>query len=167
MNGKAHLMAGLTTGAIYATVVGVNCTQYTQMPTLFKIVSAVSIGAWLPDIDIKHSSINNLLKRIVAVVPFLFLAIKFFDYKVTLNTAIIFTMTILIFKFSKHRSITHSLIGLAISLCVIHLLGITDFKYIICPFVLGIISHILLDMLTPEGVELLFPIRKHIGIFNL
>lgn len=168
MNGKAHLAAGIATGAACAIYMGIDYTQYTQMPTLLKIVSAASIGALLPDIDIKHSSINSLIKRGLILIPFLVVAAIYFDYKFTAETAIALTVTMLIFKFSKHRSITHSFLGLIITFGVIHhFLGITDFKFIIYPFILGGISHIVLDMLTPEGVELFFPLRKHIGIFNL
>lgn len=168
MNGKAHLAAGIATGAACAIYMGIDHTQYTQIPILLKIVSASSIGALLPDIDIEHSSINSLIKRVLLLIPFLVLAAIYFDYKITMETAIALTATILIFKFSKHRSVTHSFVGLIIIFYMLyHFLGITDLKFVIYPFMLGGISHIVLDMLTPEGVELFFPVRKHIGVFNL
>ncbi|MFT8352725.1 metal-dependent hydrolase [Clostridium saccharoperbutylacetonicum] len=161
MNGKAHLAAGLVTGVAYANFIGVD---YTQMPIL-TIVSAASIGAWLPDIDIKNSSINHLIKRFLVITPFLIVAAKFFSYRITIETLMVVILALIVFRLSKHRSLSHSLLGLIITFFVFQFSGITDFKFIIDPFALGFVSHIFLDMLTPEGVELFFPVRKHIKIF--
>lgn len=55
-----------------------------------------------------------------------------------------------------HRSLTHSLLFAAI---MGTLLGLIDIPLGIGMFI-GIISHILLDMLTPQGVSYLYPFKK-------
>lgn len=65
--------------------------------------------------------------------------------------------------FLKHRSFTHSLLGIFLLTLGCFLLQ----QYISLSFslglVIGAISHILLDMLTPGGVQLFFPKKKRYG----
>lgn len=58
--------------------------------------------------------------------------------------------------FFGHRTITHSLLFMAVIAVVMTLLNI-ELTYIICALI-GISSHIVLDMMTPRGVALFFPI---------
>ncbi|KAA1037642.1 metal-dependent hydrolase [Macrococcus equipercicus] len=58
--------------------------------------------------------------------------------------------------FFGHRTLTHSLLFMAI-IAVLMTLSNIELTYIICAM-LGIASHILLDMMTPRGVALLFPL---------
>lgn len=164
MNGKVHLTAGIATGFAYVAMIGINDIK---VPTLLTIVSASAIGALFPDIDIKYSKINTLLKKLLILTPLILILIAYSHYKITTKIVIVLAITVLIFKFSPHRSITHSLLGLIVTSYLLVFLKITDIKFIIYPFILGFISHIFLDMLTAEGVELLFPFRKHIKILNL
>lgn len=55
-------------------------------------------------------------------------------------------------KSLKHRSVTHSLLFLLISTILSPYLGI------------GVLTHILLDMLNPEGVRLFFPYKKKMKV---
>lgn len=69
----------------------------------------------------------------------------------------LFPISLLIRLFFGHRTLTHSLLFVALTAVILTLLNI-QFNYIICACI-GIISHILLDMMTPRGVALLFPLE--------
>lgn len=71
-----------------------------------------------------------------------------------------FPISLIIRLFFGHRTLTHSLIFIAMTAVVLTLLNI-QLTYIICAC-LGIISHILLDMMTPRGVALFFPLELKI-----
>lgn len=55
-----------------------------------------------------------------------------------------------------HRQFTHSLL----SIIAIYLFGNQYFPGLIIPFLIGYGGHLILDMLTPSGVPLLWPIGK-------
>ena len=71
-----------------------------------------------------------------------------------------------------HRFITHSLIGLvlfglalkALLAFVQPILGHADAGVIWWAFMIGMASHLLMDMATKEGVPLLLPLTFHFGI---
>ncbi|MGV3244519.1 metal-dependent hydrolase [Staphylococcus sp. 11261D007BR] len=55
-----------------------------------------------------------------------------------------------------HRTLTHSLLFLAVIYFLLHILQ-TPLYYMI-GIICGMLSHIILDMLTPRGVKLFFPL---------
>lgn len=71
----------------------------------------------------------------------------------------------LIGRFIKHRTLTHSLlwivivslVGLALKFNTWAILGLN----------IGILSHLILDMMTISGVPLLYPYRKNFRIMKL
>ncbi|TDM02535.1 metal-dependent hydrolase [Macrococcus carouselicus] len=58
--------------------------------------------------------------------------------------------------FFGHRTLTHSFFFMGLVAVLLTMLNI-DFVYIVCGLI-GIASHIILDMLTPRGVALFFPL---------
>lgn len=60
-------------------------------------------------------------------------------------------------KLFGHRTFTHSLFTVIIFLEIIR---ITQYDPLLIGLTLGIISHILLDLLTPQGVALFYPVSK-------
>lgn len=73
--------------------------------------------------------------------------------------------------FYKHRTLSHSLIGLYIVYQLLTWLlpkflnpEFIDPKIIIASFLIGYISHLFADSLTEDGVPLFFPINLNIGI---
>lgn len=68
----------------------------------------------------------------------------------------------LVFKLVGHRTLTHSLVGTAIVFILTGLIpGLTG-TVIQTGITAGVISHIFLDMLTPKGVHLFFPVRYNV-----
>lgn len=58
----------------------------------------------------------------------------------------------------RHRGFTHSVIATGIIALLLYLL--VPFKSVVIGLVIGYFSHIVADMLTPSGVQLLWPKRK-------
>lgn len=98
-------------------------------------VAVAGISALLPDIDHPESLLGRKIKPI----------------------------SWLINKLLGHRTITHSL-DFALGLCLVVLLS-SNFSYWAWMFVLGYISHLLLDSLTRTGIKLsMFQQNSTIGI---
>lgn len=91
-------------------------------------------GAMLPDID--HTS-----SRIGRAVPYIdnFISSVF-----------------------GHRTLTHSLLFLILGYWLFHILSWPESLEI--GILLGILSHIILDMLTVQGVKFLWPVRIRVGV---
>jgi len=70
-----------------------------------------------------------------------------------------------------HRLISHSILGVIlfglVSREILRLTGdilLVDMDIVWWSFMIGFVSHLLIDMLTKEGVPWLFPIPIHFGI---
>jgi inner membrane protein len=143
MTGKTHQIIGLTSGLYYYLAV----VPVAYNPATFAaVLVASSIASLLPDIDNPAAKIWNTL-------PFGHVAGE------------------LVNPFIRHRNISHSFMGLAIVGFLAHELirrmplywGINGHLMFVA-FLLGYSSHILADMLTVEGVPLLFPHKRMYGI---
>lgn len=134
MEGKTHVL-GAEAICLSLTVSGIYHPESLIAAGEFFI--AAGIGALLHDIDTEHSTVSNKHR-----------VISFF-----------------VRLFCTHRGFTHSLLacGILFSLGMI----LTVF-FPVLPAVngltLGVLSHILLDMLNPKGVCLFFPWKKKISI---
>ncbi|MGL4452734.1 MAG: metal-dependent hydrolase [Sarcina sp.] len=102
-----------------------------------------NIGSVFPDIDMKGSYIAKRYPFLAAL-----------------------------FKKAKHRGITHSFFFIVILYIISLTLIFISHKNIvviaICGgFLIGYISHLVLDMFTREGIELFFPFNFNFKIFNI
>ncbi len=144
MTGRTHDLAAFT--ALNYIVITHPLQQMT-LATGFVALSANLIGGIIPDIDQPTAYLWNRLPagsivgRIVA--PFL----------------------------GGHRLISHSILGLVLFgfltrwfLTMISHILIVDMNLVWWAFIIGYISHLIMDTFTREGVPLLFPIPWHIGI---
>lgn len=124
-------------GGALITLAVLQHTEYVSPEQVVPFAVATLIGSVAPDIDHKNSFISNRLK------PFGFL----------------------VRRTTTHRGATHSplIVGL-FSLLLYSGLEVTEFNSYAYPialgFFVGAISHVLLDMLNPQGVPLLYPIPK-------
>ena len=102
----------------------------------FLFIIGLFIGCTLPDIDTKKSTINNLLI-------------------ITKPCSILFT----------HRGFTHSFICFV---AISYFSSLLDFYFNLNGFSLGIfigyLSHIVTDMFTPMGIQLLWPLPIFIKV---
>lgn len=144
MTAKTHdafAFASLITVAVFYPPQSIN------LPTLIGAIIAADIGALIPDMDTAGNRLWDLLPQGHILAKFLRRI------------------------FYKHRTLTHSLIGL---FGIYKLLewGLPKFlnalyidpNIILWSIMIGIVSHIVSDALTEEGVPLLFPLKMAFGI---
>ena len=135
---KTHVAGGLALGYIVFNNIGMLNVNIMESKTLLVVTSGLVLGSLFPDIDHRNSYLSKKVK------PISFLTSKIF----------------------RHREFTHSIVGsILISILFYFILGKMNINPITIDsfmkaFVIGVISHILLDMMTVSGVVLLYPIYK-------
>lgn len=134
MRGPTHALAGAGTAAIFLAIPQVNTTPLLVLSLLG------AFAALLPDLDNSESTLENL--RIGGV-------------------RIFKAPAFIIDKLFKHRGYLHSL--LAVALLAFILLGFFPIlpKDVVIVVLLGYLSHIALDSLTPVGIPWLYPIEHN------
>ena len=161
MEGKSHLFIGLTAGVVLDSFVHLSGEPLTMAKpvTLALITSkavyycSVGFGALLPDIDNARSTLGQRLGPISKGIQ----------------------------HFAGHRTIFHSLLGLALGSLlalgleqvVIAMLSfrgftapaalISGWHVVFCGVLFGCVMHIAADALTTGGVPLFWPNRKRYG----
>lgn len=144
MTGRTHDLAALT--ALNLVVVTIPIPPIT-IPTAFVAVSANFIGALIPDLD---QSTSQIWKNIrggsslgVLISPLL----------------------------GGHRFISHSILGILIFgflfKFLLNMIGsfvLVDMNIVWITFMIGFISHLVMDTFTKEGIAWFFPIPWRIGI---
>jgi len=144
MTGRTHDLAAFT--LLTATVAYLPLQEMT-LATAVVAFTANMIGALAPDIDQTTSSVwekvrfGRILSGVISPL------------------------------FGKHRFVSHSLIGIIIfAFASKFLLGIigsvllVDMNIVWIAFMIGFLSHLITDMLTRDGIPLLFPIPIRFGI---
>lgn len=150
MNGITHKIGGACTGIVLAT------SLFEPEPITYSLLIGSSIlGSLYPDIDEPNSIVGQKVTLLSKVVK------KIFGHRGLIHTP--FNMTLL-----------------TVGLYLLHLYkapnwieGVDYAKipwmlYITIGFFAGYLSHIILDLMTPQGIMLFFPITdKKFNIFNL
>lgn len=144
MTGRTHDLAAFTALGIVAVV---QPLPHMTLGTLLVAISANLIGGLAPDIDQPTADLWRKLPAGIAVGELL--------------------APIL----GGHRFISHSLLGILLfgfGLKYLLLLAshtvLVDMNIVWWAFMIGFISHLLMDTITREGVPWLFPIPIHFGI---
>lgn len=160
---KTHIVVGVALSSIVAVKSGI------QLTPIYLVTSA--IGAIMPDADHPHGAINQKLLLVhnkwfkslfyaaIALIV-LFYGTKSMDYKLVLYIVPVF----LALGFSRHRSVTHSFLGLIGAMILMKFIKTSYGVDLVIPFTIGYASHILIDMLNPQGVELLWPYDKNFKV---
>lgn len=141
---KGGLLAGLMTTPILlkTNMNGMNGIYVVSMLCIY--MYATYFGSLLPDIDMKSSYISKAMP----------LVHRIFGKKL------------------RHRGFTHSILAILIMFVVCSvIIYISGKETVITLFLLGLvvgyISHILLDLLTVEGVKLLYPSNRDFCFYNI
>jgi membrane-bound metal-dependent hydrolase YbcI (DUF457 family) len=161
MEGKSHLLIGLSAGVVLDSIVHLSGEPLTMAKTVPLALLAnkavyyfsVGFGALLPDIDNAHSTMGRRLGPISKEIQ----------------------------RIAGHRTLFHSLLGLALGSLlalglekvVAYMLNehgfaasasiVTGWHIIFFGVLFGCIMHIAADALTTGGVPLLWPNRKRYG----
>lgn len=138
-----------------------------------------AIGSTISDIDVGSSKPRKELNKIIAISIGSFVSLLIIDYIFKINIFSIIQSQEHFYQFcfgfvtflalsiygstTNHRSFTHSIIGL------IAFTGAAWITYsaLALPFLIGMISHILLDTLNTKKVRLLYPSKKGGVAFKL
>lgn len=123
-------------GGVLLTLSLSSLLQPSSLTEVALLYGCTVIGSLLPDIDHPNSKINKYNP-----------------------------IALLISKFVKHRTLTHSLLWMGI----VSLIGVVlkfDTQAII-GLNIGILSHLILDMMTVSGVPLFYPYKKSFRIMKL
>ncbi|MBF8983962.1 metal-dependent hydrolase [Lutibacter sp. B2] len=158
MTGKTHMLFGSVASLYLLPKLGYE-------PDISTTVAAL-LGSLIPDMDHPRAKINQKIlpiKNKQGKILFysgisLFLL---FRYGLNNQSAISTAILLIIIAFSKHRSFTHSLLGIfAISFTSLFALEhITSYETI-CSLIIGLISHLIGDFLTISGIPLFYPFFK-------
>lgn len=152
----ARLHPGLnaTTHAIFgvAALTGIALIAGTE-PSIYAYPAAV-VAAWLPDVDNPRSRLGNGLSRLKS--PVLNLVTR------PLSWALRVTSFLLV-RTVGHRTLTHSLLGVALFMLPVWLL-LGDYPNVLYALGAGYASHLVADALNTRGVPLLWPLG---GSFRL
>lgn len=138
INYKTHIVGGLALGFLTFNNIDILGVDINVSTNLAIASGGLILGSLFPDID-KHNS--YLSKRVKP-------------------------LSIITSKVLKHREFTHSISGTIILSLIMNIilkrlnLNINTINILSLSFTIGIISHILLDMFTPAGVVLFYPIYK-------
>lgn len=144
---KTHVVGGLALGYVVFSNVAMLDVNLMDSKSLLVAASGLVIGSLFPDIDHQNSFLSRKVKP----------------------------LSWLTSKVLKHREFTHSIVG---TISIYYLLRLILDKMAIDiilgdifvkAFIIGMVSHILLDMLTVAGVVLFYPLSKArigVGIFN-
>ena len=159
MTGKTHAAVGAGAALLGASLLGSDAV----------VMSAClgAIGGLLPDVDSKRSKAHQLSVRIVLGSVFGFCLLfgiqKFTSYEVVNSIGIDtiigiagFVTALLVGGRAPHRGMTHSFVFAAILSIAVMLV----FKSAAFYFIIGYLSHLLIDTLNTKGEQLLWPLPR-------
>lgn len=145
MKYKTHIVGGAALGYVIYNNVDMLSNYVNDSPTFMVATAGLVIGSLMPDIDIKTSYMSKKAR------PVSFFTSKLF----------------------KHRGYTHSIVGVTtFSILLFFLMEMLGFssvttKLFSLSFMIGMISHVLLDLVTWGGVTLFYPYNKRIHLGKL
>lgn len=156
MVGRTHLVVGITSAAAVSSFTNIKCS--------FIFLIGAVIGSLTPDIDLDNTIISKYANKIIISIS-VFLSVFLFTH-IKLNSInlqnhfislglFIISMASLISRITGHRMFSHSLLGLSTFSYGIYIMC----KPIFVGFVVGYVSHILVDLLNYQGEALVFPFR--------
>lgn len=129
MTYKTHISGGLMLTLGSVPILNSLDVKPDSLVEVALLFGCAFIGSLLPDIDHPNSKINKYNP-----------------------------LSAIICSFTKHRSITHSLLWMVIVSLVSILFKVN--LWAILGLNIGILSHLILDMMNPTGVPLFYPNKK-------
>lgn len=165
MQGKTHTMVGI---ACALTATGIIRGGDVSIPLIATSFVAGGLGGLAPDFDSKKSIGSNMMRKTIKIGMLLLLLYKFFypyvcNEALPISSPLVIMQSILgwlplflIFLFgmnTHHRTFMHSFtVCIASMICLYVLLPYWATYYLI-----GYVSHLLLDLLNKKRVQLLWP----------
>ena len=147
------------------------CLNPTTPKELIITMSAATVGGIICDLDVRTSEVHKLVDTVTSIIFLLLFGLYVYDYKynagiyTTLKHGvfykpilgfILFLILILYGSHKPHRSFMHSIFGCILFTGISYLF----FGKVWLPFLIGFISHIVLDFLNKKGVRIFYPVKQ-------
>ena len=163
MNGRVHTAIGVATGLTAGAVIPQ--IRPDDVLSLSELIAFAVAGSLIPDIDMngtgKVKKTATTAVALTAIVAAWIIRsgrtdiIKYFDVR-TIAGGLLFIICLVAGLITKHRTFTHSILGLALFSVSIYLLFTpTDTIF----FALAMLMHQLFDMLNMTKVAWLYPMK--------
>ena len=160
------------THVVCANLVSLSLIKPTNIQGLLIIMASATLGALLPDVDLKDSTSDKLFDRLMtALITIVIMSILInYFFNINIYTKIkeysnIFNYLVGICLFiimsylgskTSHRSFTHSILGLIIYTSI---LSYCFNNIVIKTYFISHLSHIILDLFNMKGVSLFYPFK--------
>lgn len=166
LTGKTHVTLGVAAGLTLSVGYSVESQAI--------LVLAAAIGALIPDLDHPRSKINqrvllykNKLFKLITYslmgAGLIYIDSKFYGSGSKILRLL--GIALVLVGLSRHRGFTHSLLGLVLFSGIVYIGTIKYNLYTaFTGFVIGYVSHLVLDLVTVQGIELLYPYKKNFKI---
>lgn len=149
MTYKTHINFGILFAILF-----MNYLYYNKYYAL-TFIAISAIVSLIPDMDHNKSFISNKISPLIFILVFIMIRYNMYNLCILI-------IWIIITKFSKHRTFSHSILGTLIFCIPFYN---TVFLY---PVFIGYVSHLIADMFTINGIPLLYPFNnKKISIFKI
>ncbi len=162
MTGKTHTAIGMA--------IGLTLAFKKPIEAQLAIITASTLGALIPDLDHPKGELNQKLLLInnnfFKTAFYLIVGLIFIYLYIEKNSPLFLLIGLFSFSLaiSRHRSFTHSILGLILFAAIIKL---TMMEYGLSSigkgFIVGYISHLVLDLFTSKGIRLFYPMKKNIA----
>ncbi|MBQ6495105.1 MAG: metal-dependent hydrolase [Bacilli bacterium] len=160
-----------------ANLVSLSLLQPKTVPELLITVGTSTIGALLPDVDLKDSTSDKIFDRLMtSLITIIIMSIiinyffniniynKIKEYNNIYNYIICITIFIIMSYLgskTSHRSFTHSFLGLFIYSII---LSYSFSNKIVITYFISHLSHIILDLLNMKGIALFYPLKFRLSL---
>lgn len=164
MRYRSHAIGGLALGVATTSILYQSNVFTAPSNIVLSLMGGALVGSLIPDIDHPNSYISkrfvvlswitNLFLWLIKGITSLLLFISFW-LKENQKQEIL--------KMFEHRGIFHTLLFAFLLTFLVGLIPINEeiLKMLQLGFLVGYLSHLLMDMLTVSGVKILFPITTH------
>ena len=160
-----------------ANLITLSIIQPNTVSSLLITVGASTLGALLPDVDLKDSTTDKLFDRLMTsliTIIIMGLSINYFfniniynkikEYSNIYNyliSIILFIVMSYLGSKTPHRSFTHSILGLFLYTIILLYSFNTN---VIVPYFISHLSHIILDLFNMKGISLFYPLKYRISL---
>lgn len=155
MTGKTHMTSSLLCSSF---LLRINPVNFIYTPFLI-------LGALICDVDAEYSMIQKITYIIFYAMIGVFIIYKNANITTIVSVIMIIALSVYAKKRTEHRTFTHSILGFVLYSICVFFINTTGAIY----FIIGYISHLILDSFTNRGVMILYPIDKmfRIGSFKI
>lgn len=170
----------MAVGVAASTAASMAVVHTGDLKTFLTIIAGASIGSIISDLDSYNSELSQILNKITAiivavvlicvVVSFVFqlnIIDKIVQYKNAANILIgvlVFLLISILGSYTKHRTFMHSLPCTGLYYIVLSTFLSQTFTL---PFVIAMLSHIILDLFNHIGIAVLCPFSEKRVCFDL